>query len=202
MLNLTSLSSPEFPKICFDFFHCRRYIKGMCCVSPLLDMQDPNLFQMQDLCAFKPQGEEGRLLPPLPLPWAVSQLSPEEPVSSSPFPLWQLSGLPAVSVLGCLPLPAACRMLQQLQPKGLHFCSDSRLEGFGFFLLLLSYFVLFVFFVVIIQFTHSRTVMLDHPHNLCQSPPPHEDSQSKQETNNIWREISKCIQRNVLLQRQ
>lgn len=42
---------------------------------------------------------------------------------------------------------------------------------------------------------------LSQPPNSCQTP-LWADSQSKQETNNLGREISKCIQRNVLLQRQ
>lgn len=59
----------------------------MCCVFLLLGVQDPKLVQMLDLCAFKPQGEESRGPLSLPLLWAISQLSPEQPVSSSPFPL-------------------------------------------------------------------------------------------------------------------
>lgn len=79
----------------------------------------------------------------------------------------QLSGIPAVSVLGCLPLPAACRMLQHLWPKGWHSCSGSILGKFFFLIPPVSFLFCFVsVFVVVVQFTHSRTVMLDHP-----SPP-------------------------------
>lgn len=58
--------------------------------------RDTELFQMQDLFAFRiPKRGIRILLPVCPSPGLVSQFFPEEPVSGRPVPLWQLLGVPA-----------------------------------------------------------------------------------------------------------
>ena len=54
---------------------------------------------------------------------------------------------------------------------------------FVFYFLLLCF--LFCLFVFVVQFTHSRTVMLDSPSPQQLSAPPPRGSQSKQDTNNV-----------------
>lgn len=158
----------------------------MCCPPSCLLCRETELFQMQDLCAFKIPRRGGPSPSPfLLLPWVCLSALPREPVSNRPFPLRQLSGVPAASVLGCLPLPVAHRTLQQLQPKGFHPCSGSGLEGFLFPFLFLSYFVLFVFLLLLFN-SHipELSCWTAPPSNSCQTP-LQGDLQSQQETNNV-----------------
>lgn len=157
----------------------------MCCVSFLLPWRSAELLQKKTFVQFKIPRRRGQSPIPFCLsPDPVSQLFPGEPVFSRPFPLWQLSGVPAASVCGCLPLPGACRMLQQLLPKGLNSCSGSGLEGFPppFFL---SYFVLFVFSLLLFNLhIPELSYWTAPPPSSCQTP-LQGDLQSQQETNNV-----------------
>ena len=162
------------------------------CIPPARYIGCWTISDAGSLCTEIPRTGRQSLSPSLPLPWAVSQLSPQEPVSSRPFPLWQFSGLPAVSILGCLPLLAASRMLQLLQPTGFHSCYGSGLEGFFCFLFSPSSFflILFVFLLLLLFNLHilELSCWTTPPHNSCQNP-LQGDSKSKQETNNVWEKI-------------
>ena len=179
MLNLTSL--PQISKICFRSLQCRSYKVKMVvlCIPPARCAGCSTISDAGSLCTEIPRRGGQSPSPSLPLPWAVSQLSPQEAVSSRPFPLWQFSGLPAVPVLGCLPLSAANRMLLLHQFSGFHSCSDSRLEGICvcvcvcvFFFFFSCFVCVFVVVVVVVQSTHSRPVMLDLPSLQQLSDPP------------------------------
>ena len=146
------------------------------CIPPARCAGCSTISDAGSLCTEIPRRGGQSPSPSLPLPWAVSQLSPQEAVSSRPFPLWQFSGLPAVPVLGCLPLSAANRMLLLHQFSGFHSCSGSRLEGICVcvcvFFFFISCFVCVFVVVVVAQFTHSRPVMLDLPSLQQLSDPP------------------------------
>ena len=153
-------------------------LRWLCCVFPPLSGRDAQLFQMQGLCSLKSQGGGAESLsvsaPPLGCLSAVPTRSCLQQTISSVT----VSGLPAVPVLGCLPLPTANRMLLLDQFSGFHSCSGSRLEGICvcvcvcvvFFFFFLSCFV--SVFVAVVQFTHSKPVMLDHPSLQQLSDPP------------------------------
>lgn len=113
------------------------------CIPPARCAGCSTISDAGSLCTEIPRRGGQSPSPSLPLPWAVSQLSPQEAVSSRPFPLWQFSGLPAVPVLGCLPLSAANRMLLLHQFSGFHSCSGSRLEGICVCVCFLLFYFLF-----------------------------------------------------------
>lgn len=115
------------------------------CILPACCAGMRNCFRCRIFVHLKCQVEWCKVPSPLcPSPGLVSQLFPEEPVSSRPLPWWQLLGAPAVSVLSC-PSAWGCRMLQKLQSKGLYSCSGSGLEGFPPPSPFFFYFVLFLF---------------------------------------------------------
>ena len=156
----------------------------MCCVFPLLGVQDAQLFQMQGLCALKSQGEEGRVpLPLCPSP-GLSLSCPHKKLSPADHFLcdsFQASQLCLSLAVFLCPQPTGC------------FCSTSSRASIpaltvgwkGFvcvcvcvcvcvFFFFLSCFVcvFVVVVVVVVQFTHSRPVMLDLPSLQQLSDPP------------------------------
>ena len=92
-------------------------------------------------------------------------------------------------------------MPQQLQSRALHSCSGSRLEGFFVCFLFSSslFLILFVCFccsVYTFQNCHAGQPLPP----TAVSPSPKRQSEQTRHKQCMW-EISKCIQRNVLLQR-
>ena len=174
MLNLTSL--PQISKILGLCSVEAIRLKWLCCVFPLLGVQDAQPFQMQGLCALKSQGEEGRVpLPLCPSPGLSlsclhKKLSPADHFLCDSFQASQL----------CLSLA----VFLCLQPTGC-FCSTSSRASIpalavgwkGFVCVCVLFFFISCFvcvFVVVVvaQFTHSRPVMLDLPSLQQLSDPP------------------------------
>ena len=200
MLNLTSL--PQISKILGLCSVEAIRLKWLCCVFPLLGVQDAQPFQMQGLCALKSQGEDGRVpLPLCPSPGLSlscphKKLSPADHFLCDSFQASQL----------CLSLA----VFLCLQPTGC-FCSTSSRasipalavgwKGFVcvcvFFFFISCFVCVFVVVVVVAQFTHSRPVMLDLPSLQQLSDPLQGDSQSKQETNNVQRNFKVYSEKRV-----
>lgn len=135
------------------------------------------LFQMRDLFAFRiPKSGIRILLPVCPSPGLVCQFFPEEPVSRRPVPLWQLLGVPA----------AICPWLSS-SAWGLQDASATAAQGLRFLFRqcvgrdfpppIISFLFCFVcVFVVVVQFTHTRTVMLDCPSPQHLSDPSYKET--------------------------
>ena len=175
------------------------------CIPPARCAGCSTISDAGSLCTEIPRRGGQSPSPSLPLPWAVSQLSPQEAVSSRPFPLWQFSGLPAVPVLGCLPLSAANRMLLLHQFSGFHSCSGSRLEGICVCVCFLLFYFLFCLCFCCCCCCSIYTFQTCHagpPLPPTAVRPPYKETVRANKKQTMYREISKCIQRNVLLQRQ
>ena len=200
MLNLTSL--PQISKILGLCSVEAIRLKWLCCVFPLLGVQDAQPFQMQGLCALKSQGEEGRVpLPLCPSPGLSlsclhKKLSPADHFLCDSFQASQL----------CLSLA----VFLCLQPTGC-FCSTSSQASipalavgwkgfvcvcvFSSFLFL----VLFVFLLLLLLLNlhiPDLSCWTSPPSNSCQTP-LQGDSQSKQETNNVQRNFKVYSEKRV-----
>lgn len=188
---------------CFEFLQSRRYMKWLCCVplNPCLVCRILTYFRFRISVHLYPTERRAESLslclsPGLFLSFPQKNLSLAAHFLCDSFQAFQL--WLSLAVFLCL---AASRMLQQLQPKGLHFCSDRGLRRVWVFFL--SFLTLFVFLLLLFNLhILELSCWTPLPPTAVRHPPPNEDSQSKQETNNVRRQISKCIQRNVLLQRQ
>ena len=167
-------------------------LRWLCCVFPPLSGRDAQLFQMQGLCSLKSQGGGAESLSVSARPLGCLSAVPTRSCLQQTISSVTVSGLPAVPVLGCLPLPTANRMLLLDQFSGFHSCSGSRLEGIcvcvcvlfssSFFFLALLVFLLLLFNLHIPNLSCWTTP----PSNSCQTP-LQGDSQSLQETNNVQR---------------
>lgn len=171
---------------------------------------------MQDLCALKSQGEEGRVPLPLCLSPGLYLSSPHKNLSPADHFLcdsFQTSQLCLSLAVFLCSKPAGCFSscnIEWLCQSGFPFCPyvPAMAVGWKIFCFVLfspsffrSYFVC-GFVVVVVQFTHSRTVMLDHPSPQQLSDPPTRRQSERTGNKQCMREISKCIRRIVLLQRQ
>ena len=179
MLNLTSL--PQISKTCFRSLQCGSYKIKMVvpCIPPALCAGCSTISDAGSLCTEIPRRGGQSSSPSLPLPWAVSQLSPQEAVSSRPFPLWQFSSLPAVPVLGCLPLPAANRMLLLHSSRA---SIPALAVGWKGFVHVCSFFflVLFVLLLLLLLFNlhiPDLSCWTTPPSNSCQTPPTRRQSE-------------------------
>lgn len=174
----------------------------MCCPPSCLLCRETGLFQMQDLCAFKIPRRGGLSPSPfLPLPWACLSSSQrtclQQAISSltafrSPSCIcpWLFSSACGPQEASATPAQGLTSLLWQWVGR----------VSFSFSISFLFCFV--CVFVVVVQFTHSRTVMLDCPSLQQLSDPPTRRPSEPTRNKQCRREISKCIQRNVLLQRQ
>lgn len=160
-----------------------------------------NYFRCRTSVPLKSQGGEGRaLLPFCPSPGLVSQLFPENLSPTGHF----LTAFRSPSCLSPWLSSSAWGPQDSLAtpaqgPTSLLWQWVGRVS-FSFSISFLFCFV--CVFVVVVQFTHSRTVMLDCPSFQQLSDPPTRRPSEPTRNKQCRREISKCIQRNVLLQRQ
>lgn len=158
-------------------------MKWLCCVplNPCLVCRILTYFRFRISVHLYPTERRAESLslclsPGLFLSFPQKNLSPAAHFLCDSFQAFQLCL--SLAVFLCL---AASRMLQQLQPKGLHFCSDRGLRRVWVFFL--SFLTLFVFLLLLFNLhILELSCWTTPPPNCCQNPPPHEDSQSKQET--------------------
>ena len=173
-------------------------------------MQDAQLFQMQGLCALKSQGEEGRVplllcpSPGLSLSCPHKKLSPADHFLCDSFQASQLCL--SLAVFLC-PQPTGC------------FCSTSSRASIpaltvgwkGFVCVCVCVCFLLFYFLFCLCFCCCCCCCSIYTFQTCHAGPPlpptavrspYKETVRANKKQTMYREISKCIQRNVLLQRQ
>ena len=208
MLYLTFL--PQISKTCFRSLQCGSYkIKVVVlCIPPRSVGGMLSYFRCRVFAHWNPKERGAESLsvsaPPLGCLSAVPTRSCLQQAISSVT----VSDLPAVPMLGCLPLPTANRMLLLDQFLGFHSYSGSRLEGICVCVcvcvccyLLFSCLLCYCFCCCCSIYTF-QTCHAGPPLPPTAVRPPYKETVRAYKKQTMYREISKCIQRNVLLQRQ